>query len=542
MYISVNGSVTAVALTAGTPTYTGTRNIVMGQWSGVLGYLNMYIANLRFVRGAALYTSNFTPPTGPLQPIQGTTQAGRPYGTVLLLRNAPAPGRVLTQKFSGANSLGPSGSAAVFVFPPAAMTTYATTLNVGYGQGTYVASASSDSGGAAWQGFDGTGTGTTWTTASSLYTSGVPYSGSTVTVDVTGTSYRGEWLQILLPVSIVLSSYSLTPNGQSLWYVLGSRDGINWFLVDQRNTTTTVGIGASYTVTSSQSFSFFRMVVNVVQGVTTASLYEFFPNGSIESINVTLDGRVGLGVVAPTRALEVAGDVVVGGTMSASVIGAIVTNSVYGGSSPFYTIRSAMPSLGIWGSWTTNAIGNYAQNTTGATQLYYYVEGVINNNYIGGAPLQIAYSYYYGPSGTNGGNIVTAPLWTIGSRGLSSTVQNNPLLYPFVGGIVYAFTFRAYDTVNNIGPLSCSGTFYNPPSVSGGVIGPGLAGIQVNLANNPTGLGALSLYLQSVSTVITQGQSYYSYSVNIYDTVNSFTNFKNNANWILQISAVPIGF
>jgi hypothetical protein len=60
-------------------------------------------------------------------------------------------------------------------------------------------------------------------------------------------------------------------------------------------------------------------VVNAINsgGVqTVATAAQFILNGTIEGPNVTADGRLGVGVVNPTRALEVAGDLVVSGTVS----------------------------------------------------------------------------------------------------------------------------------------------------------------------------------------------------------------------------------
>jgi hypothetical protein len=319
----VNGATENPSGTAKTTTsYTSTGAVNVGTWTHLAsGKFIGNISNLRIIRGAALYTATFTPPTGPLQPIQGVTQAGTPYGTVLLLRNAPAPGRVLTQKFAGANS------GQVLAFPPAAMTGYATVLNSGYGQGTYVASASGEYSGStpAWCGFDKTTT-NTWFSLGS-YGAGSPYvyTGSVTTVDINGTSYKGEWLQIQLASSLILSSYSLSAgssnsNFPSVFVILGSRDGTNWFLVDSRSGQGQPAVGAtvSFSLASSQAFTYFRIVVLNVQpsngGYT--QIAEWTLNGTIESVNVTADGRVGLGVVNPTRALEVAGDLVVSGTVS----------------------------------------------------------------------------------------------------------------------------------------------------------------------------------------------------------------------------------
>jgi hypothetical protein len=330
MYISVNGSVTAVALTAGTPTYAGTRNAVMGTWAGANGLLNTSISNLRFTRGLALYTTTFTPPTAPLQPIQGVTQAGTPYGTVLLLRNAPAPGRVLTSKFGGANSGGVNGAPLTLPFPPAAMTGYSTALSSGYGQGTYVASASSEVNTLflAWYAFDQI-LGNWWTSAIQ-YNGSAPYNytGSVTTVDINGNSYAGEWIQIQMPSAIVPVSYTIGQSNGGVnqqysptkFWILGSRDGSNWSLVDSRTGAVSPWAVASptFTVTASQAFTHFRIVSNILLGNGTAvSLSQINFNGTIEGPNVTADGRLGLGVTNPTQALEVAGSAVVAGTLSA---------------------------------------------------------------------------------------------------------------------------------------------------------------------------------------------------------------------------------
>ena len=302
-----------------------------------------YISNLRMVQGTALYTTSFTPPTAPLQPIQGVTQAGTPYGTVLLLRNAPAPGRVLTQRFAGANS------SSVLAFPPAPMTGYLTTINAGYGQGVYVASASSDqyagsTNYSAWQAFNkGITPSKAWATPAGFDTSS-PYGPSgvstTSTIDVNGTSYAGEWLQIQLPTSTVLANYQLNPGYAGLttqtpakWWFFGSPDGTSWYLLDSR-----VGYSgwvavtnSTFTLSIAQAFTYYRIVVNTLTGASgIAVLSQVTLNGTIESVNITADGRVGLGVVAPVQALEVAGSAVVTGTVSSGT-GLMFRNRVING-------------------------------------------------------------------------------------------------------------------------------------------------------------------------------------------------------------------
>ena len=310
-------------------TYSGTLNgsssdpIFMSNYtlSGTQNIKGGYVACARAVAGLALYTTTFTPPTGPLQPIQGTTQAGLPYGTVLLLRNAPAPGRIQTTRLTGSNS----GS--VLSFPPAAMTGYSTLLNPGYGQGTYVASASSEysSGTPVWYAFTkSTSSGSPWASGAT-FSGSTPYaSTATTTVDISGNSYQGEWIQIQQPSSIVLSSYSIinyigdSSKGPGKWALLGSRDGANWFLLDSRSGVPWSSSTLTYTVSSGQAFTYLRLIVNqLTGGGTVVQMSGLIFNGSIEGLNINPDGKIGIGLANPTRALEVAGDVVCAGTLSA---------------------------------------------------------------------------------------------------------------------------------------------------------------------------------------------------------------------------------
>lgn len=63
------------------PTYTGAVSLdtssiltIGGLWGGALyNPFSGHISNVRIIKGAALYTSNFTPPTSPLTPVSGTS-------------------------------------------------------------------------------------------------------------------------------------------------------------------------------------------------------------------------------------------------------------------------------------------------------------------------------------------------------------------------------------------------------------------------------------------------------------------------------------
>jgi hypothetical protein len=218
------------------------------------------------------------------------------------------------------------------------MTGYAVSLNSGYGQGTYVASASSEfSGGSylAWYAFDKGNN--MWISSGPYNSSTGVYTGTTSTVDVTGTAYLGEWLQIQMPSSMVLSSYTTTNDGSgyapSAYRILGSRDGVNWYLIDSRSGLTSSTTSYTFSVSSGQAFTYFRLVgiSTVGSGVGNAvEIREWTLNGTIEGPNVTADGRLGVGVSAPVQQLEVAGSAVVAGTVSSGT-GLMFRNKIING-------------------------------------------------------------------------------------------------------------------------------------------------------------------------------------------------------------------
>jgi hypothetical protein len=325
---------TVATYTTGVIPVTG-QQLVVGQAGG--GAMTGSLTNLRIVTGsgaAQIYNNNaFTPSTTPLFPASNT--AGGSLTTRLLVRVPLAPNKMVVPKLGGANCN------TVLAFPPAPMTSYATNMTGQsyYGQGTYVASASFENTGAlgyAYNPFDKSSS-TFWhsqTNYNNTITNSGTYTGSVVTIDANGTSYSGEWLQIQKPSSIVISNYSIMPRSgvegarepRTFW-ILGSRDGITWFLVDSRggvNTWVSPQVVKTFTVTSAQAFTYFRMVIyqvgNASSGTTaqdSCQIAEWTLNGQIEGPTVSADGRLGVGVSAPVQALEVAGSAVVAGTLSA---------------------------------------------------------------------------------------------------------------------------------------------------------------------------------------------------------------------------------
>jgi hypothetical protein len=71
---TLTGYINGVSGGTATPSFNITQNNgIVGQVGfSAAGYMLGYISNLRVVKGTAVYTSNFTPPTAPLTPIAGT--------------------------------------------------------------------------------------------------------------------------------------------------------------------------------------------------------------------------------------------------------------------------------------------------------------------------------------------------------------------------------------------------------------------------------------------------------------------------------------
>jgi hypothetical protein len=331
------------------------------------GQITGNLADVR-VSNVARYTgSTYTVPSAPF-----STDSS----TLLLLKSLGGQvGTTLEVQGRGLNSTSIGGTRTVYPYPPAPMSSYLldTTSNasVTYGQGKYVASSSSElTSSYSWQAFNKlpqtAATPTEWTTNNG-YASGV-YTGSVTTVDGLGNSYAGEWLQIQMPVSVILSSYSIQPSADSAnsqspvkWWILGSRDGLNWTLVDSRSgiTVWTNSGTQSFTVSATQAYNYFRLVANQGISAVVVSIAEWTLNGTEESLCVTSDSKVGVGIANPQRALEVAGDLVVSGTISGGAgLGSFRNRIINGdmriaqrGTSATVSTSTAYQMIDRWGSY-----------------------------------------------------------------------------------------------------------------------------------------------------------------------------------------------
>jgi hypothetical protein len=347
----VNGALETTAALSGTPqTAFATTPITVGQTLGVNAFSG-YLANVRLTRGSALYTSSFTAPTTPL--------SVAPSGTTLLLLRAAAfsrtalqvnasDSRLIVSKISGP---APSSGYAANVarqYPPIAATGVVTNVlpsAATYGRGYYIASASSEIAGApvttpAWAAFGSADSWSTLNASGYLYSASSPFAyigALSTTTDVSAVTYAGEWLQLQVPAAIVLTAFTLsgtsgqTTRAPASFTVLGSRNGASWVpIAQQSGVPFSAGIQL-FAVTTAQAYTYFRLVVtNLTGNGQTLSLRDWILYGTQEALNVTADGRIGVGVANPTAALEVTGDAVFSGSVDVGVLGdSILTTGPY---------------------------------------------------------------------------------------------------------------------------------------------------------------------------------------------------------------------
>ena len=166
-------------------------------------------------------------------------------------------------------------------FPPSELTSDNTILmNLSYGNGAYTASASSNYNMAfpASSAFESTrlfsNTDAFWHSNSLYNATTGNYESSVTTLTQNGTSYSGEWLQIELPTTIILSSFSILPRQDGGWtqrspntfVIIGSNDGIAWNLVNsQQGINWTTSAAKTFTLSgNSVSYRFYRMITSIV--------------------------------------------------------------------------------------------------------------------------------------------------------------------------------------------------------------------------------------------------------------------------------------
>lgn len=207
----------------------------------------------------------------------------------------------------------PAGTA---LYPPVALSGANVTLAgpMPYGAGAYAVTASTESLPRA-RAFDRDAS-TWWQSAEGVYALDGSYN-SSVTTTISGAAYAGEWLQLQLPNTVQLQSYSVRPSiteqndGPRNFVLAGSSNSSTWVLLDSRSNvqwgTGERALTFSPANTSNGPFNQYRLCVNgaapaanalrvaefSVRGVgTTASTFAGveYPPAALTGSNVTLSG------------------------------------------------------------------------------------------------------------------------------------------------------------------------------------------------------------------------------------------------------------
>ena len=335
---------------------------------GTLGFGGGLLYSALAVNGGttigAGYTLNTAPTNGLL--VQGNVGIGTTAPGAALHVATPSNGDMLRIE----NDL-------IQAFPPQGMTDNTTNVaNAPYGNGYYTAMASSAQAqvaplyGMPWNAFDNSSNSFYYSAFTYSTTSPYNYTGAVYTYG-NGTNYYGEWVQLQMPVAIALSSYTITirdvGDAPSTFYLLGSSDGSSWNLLDQQTSVpwTTQSQTLSFTKQVSSSYTYFRMVVNAIGGgAATLNISNVVFYGTVAGPRVNQDGKVGVGLPKPSDMLEVAGNAIVHGNISAGNLG-MFRNRIINGD---MRIAQRGTSSTSYGYATVDRWNLNANITTGALQ------------------------------------------------------------------------------------------------------------------------------------------------------------------------------
>jgi hypothetical protein len=166
-----------------------------------------------------------------------------------------------------------------------------------FADGTYTASASSVADNSPDYAFNKLPTSDSDTTTNDRWASAATYNSSTgaysgavstsyyATKTATSTStYSGEWLQLQMPSSIVIASYSISTErtilnrGPKNMIVLGSNDGTNWYLLDTETNITgySGNVAKPFTVSSNTTlYSYYRLCIGANNNNTNTAVGEW---------------------------------------------------------------------------------------------------------------------------------------------------------------------------------------------------------------------------------------------------------------------------
>ena len=186
------------------------------------------------------------------------------------LDNVRVYNKVLTQ--ADVTSLYTTDSVDTTAYPPADLTANSTALSGQvYGNGTYIASASS-SFGQDYPHYGGFNNSTRWwASAGYTYNSGTgAYAGGISTVS-SGVTYAGEYLTLQVPASITISAYIMYPtsvannSAPSTWVLCGSTNNTTWTTLHLQSTAYAWSGQPNYltySISGAAAYTYYRFIIS----------------------------------------------------------------------------------------------------------------------------------------------------------------------------------------------------------------------------------------------------------------------------------------
>jgi hypothetical protein len=323
----INGIFETSASVSGTPQISNIFTIGRNN-TGSNRYSDLYFRDLR-LNSSCLYTSQFIPSRQPLLPVNNT---------ILLIQTSPIP----TMNINGSLTANSIYNLQVdniedFEFPPSPMTNFITVCSDGL---TYVSSSSSYHTGttywADWYAFNkhnsiNDTSDECWHAKNLVYNNAGWYNSTTYSTVINGTTVYGEWIQLQMPNTIIVTKYRFyarVNNSSYLptnFYLIGSLNGSTWSQIDYREN---IIMSSGYTPTNinsyinfyipnnSTAYNYYRIVVTKCNTNNYMAIGEIvfygkktivnqIANASILRTLTTNDLNVGIGTTNPKGRLHI---------------------------------------------------------------------------------------------------------------------------------------------------------------------------------------------------------------------------------------------
>lgn len=222
--------------------------------------------------------------------------------------------------------------------------------------GTYEASGSSFGVGADYFNVFDNSTSTSWNPLNSQYDNTGVYTGPYSTLNSgNGVSIGGEYVQISLPYSFIITNYRIFDNNNrdrfpKSTYLFGSNNGSSWFSLVPGGTTITANITTTVNINNNTPYNYYRFVVNSINNTsgTSSPLINLINLSGIFQ-NVTGSFSSAMAASGTGQYVTVANQGYYAGQ------GNLITSSNYGSS---FTDTGVRDTVAVWQSVAMSQTGN----------------------------------------------------------------------------------------------------------------------------------------------------------------------------------------